>query len=61
MLESTYNPAIAAAGLMLNPRVYIEPGGSNVVKVPSGARTKPCDTLLASKYCPVIAPAGLMA
>ena len=38
----------------------MEPGGSNVVIVPFLARTKPCNTLLASPYSPAITPAGLM-
>src|SRR5262249_10212681 len=36
-------------------------GSSKMVKVPSGARRKPCRALLASRVNPVIAPARLMA
>jgi hypothetical protein len=42
--------------------VYVEPRGSNVVKVPLGARKKPCDSKEpAAKNPPVTAPSGLMA
>src|SRR5260370_29617020 len=36
------------------------PGSSKMVKVPSGARRKPCRAALTSRVNPVIAPEGLM-
>jgi hypothetical protein len=40
--------------------VKTEPGGSNAVKVPSGARTAACNMPLASMKASAIAPSGLM-
>ena len=40
-LASVQDPAITPAGLMPPMPVAAEPGGSTVVKVPSGARRKP--------------------
>src|SRR6266851_6628722 len=56
---------MAPAGLMLKavvpwPFRVPAPGASNIVMVPSGARTKPCRTVPPSEQEPVIAPAGLM-
>jgi hypothetical protein len=45
---------------MLAGMVSVEPGGSHVVKVPSGVRRKPCTAKPASSYCPVIVRAELM-
>ena len=60
-----YHPATSPSALLVDGRVPARepgaaPGASKLANCPSGNRSKPWALLLASKYCPVIDPHGLM-
>src|SRR6516162_3625861 len=60
-----YHPATSPSALLVDGRLPARepgaaPGASKLANCPSGNRSKPWALLLASKYCPVIDPHGLM-